>query len=127
MSELPEQRCGDGIATTLACFPAGDYDDAVARWPSLAEDWHDVAHDEYCRRFQRELLRLSGHGVPMRGVAPIPLADYLPWCEEEGVDVLTGEPRCLHPHAQMSFVGSLRERCRASRPRTRPQRFAPDV
>ena len=44
------------------------------------------SHAEYCRRFQSELLRLSAHGVPMRGVAPIRLADYLPWCNEEKVD-----------------------------------------
>lgn len=84
------------IATTLAWFPAGDYEDAIARWPSLADDWRDVPHDEYCRRFQWELLRLSTHGVPMRGVAPLRLADYLPWCVDEGLDPELPESRARY-------------------------------
>jgi len=86
MNDRSRQRVGDDILTCLAWFPADDYDEVLARWPSLAEDWADIRHDEYCRRFQRELLRLAAHGVPMRGVAPIRLAEYLPWCEREGVD-----------------------------------------
>jgi SEC-C motif len=77
---------GRGIATSLAWFSSEDYDEAIARWPSLAEDWADCPHAEYCRRFESELRRLSSHGVPMRGVAPIRLADYVPWCNEEGRD-----------------------------------------
>jgi SEC-C motif len=82
-----ERAVGAGtMVTTLAWFPAGDYEDAVERWPSLAEDWADCRHDEYCRRIQWELLRLSAHGVPMRGVAPIRLADYLRWCDAEKLE-----------------------------------------
>jgi hypothetical protein len=71
---------------SLAWFPTDDYREALTRWPSLAEDWADCPHGEYCRRFQSDLLRFSSHGVPVRGIAPIRLADYLPWCEDERLD-----------------------------------------
>jgi hypothetical protein len=94
MGERPERGIGGrGIATSLAWFPVEDYDEAITRWPSLAEDWADHPHDEYCRRLQWELLRLSNHGVPMRAVAPIRLADYLPWCEREGLDAESSAAR----------------------------------
>jgi len=87
VTQSPERGAGGrGIATSLAWFPAEDYDEAIKRWSSLAEDWADCPHDEYCRRLQAELLRLSSHGVPMRGVAPIRLDDYLPWCNNERLD-----------------------------------------
>jgi hypothetical protein len=35
------------MVTTLAWFPARDYDEAIERWPSLAEEWADCPHDEY--------------------------------------------------------------------------------
>jgi hypothetical protein len=108
MRKFPEQARGEGVATTLAWFPAGDYDDALARWPSLAEDWADVEHDEYCRRFQWELLRLTGYGVPMRGIAPLRLAEYLPWCADEGRDPELPESRA-HYAAELTrrseFIG----------------------
>jgi SEC-C motif len=77
---------GRAIATSLAWFPSEDYDDAIERWPSLAEDWADCPHGEYCRRIQSELLRLSNRGVPMAGVASIRLVDYVPWCDRERID-----------------------------------------
>lgn len=105
MSERSERGVGGGgIATSLAWFPAEDYDEALMRWPSLAEDWADRPHDEYCRRFQWELLRLSSYGVPMRGVAPIRLADYLPWCEKEGLGAGTPAARA-HYAAELTRRG----------------------
>jgi SEC-C motif len=106
MSQVPEQRRGERVATTLAWFPAGDYDDALARWPSLADDWLGVPHEEYCRRFQRELLRLSSYGVPMRGVASIRLTDYLPWCDDEGVDPELPDSRA-HYAAELTRRGEF--------------------
>ena len=96
----------DDVVTTLAWFPAGDYEDALARWPSLAEDWRNVPHDGYCRRFQRELLRLSSHGVPMRGVVSLRLADYLPWCVDEGLDPELPENRA-HYAAELTRRGEF--------------------
>jgi hypothetical protein len=105
MSEFPERARGEGIATTLAWFPAGEYDEAIGRWPSLADDWLGVPHDEYCRRFQRELLRLSRYGVPMRGVASIHLSEYLPWCDDEGFDP---ELPASRAHMPLSSRGEAR-------------------
>ena len=97
MSESADQGAGGGrIATSLAWFPAEDYAEALVRWPSLAEDWADRPHEDYCRRFQWELLRLSSFGVPVHGVAPIRLDDYLPWCEEEGRDPELPATRALY-------------------------------
>ncbi len=97
MSERPGRGVGgNGIATSLAWFPAEDYDEAIARWPSLAEDWVGRPHDEYCRRFQSELLRLSACGVPMRGVAPIRLVDYVPWCKDQRLDPESSTTRAYY-------------------------------
>jgi hypothetical protein len=35
---------------SLAWFPSGDYEEAIQRWPSLAEDWSDVPHGDYSAR-----------------------------------------------------------------------------
>jgi hypothetical protein len=107
VSARRERGAGEGgIATSLAWFPAGDYEEAIARWPSLAEDWEDQSHDEYCRRFQWELLRLSSYGVPMCAVAPIRLADYLTWCEREGLDAETPATRA-HYAAELTRRGEV--------------------
>jgi hypothetical protein len=97
MSERAERGGGGGrIATSLAWFPAEDYAEALVRWSSLAEDWADRPHEDYCRRFQWELLRLSSYGVPIYGVAPIRLDDYLPWCEDAGRDPELPATRALY-------------------------------
>ena len=83
---LPESSPGEEIAVALAWFPAGDYERAIQRWPSLAEDWADVAHPDYCRRIEAHLKWLRAGGAPMRAVAPIELDHYLPWCEERAED-----------------------------------------
>jgi hypothetical protein len=95
---------GGGIATSLAWFPSEDYDEAIERWRSLAEDWADCPHDEYCRRFQSQLLRLSSHGVPMAGVAPIRLADYVHWCKQERLDPESSATRA-HYAAELTRRG----------------------
>lgn len=105
MSDEPERAAARrGIATSLAWFPAEDFDEAIARWPSLAEDWADCLHGEYCRRFQSELVRLSAHGVPMQGVAPIRLADFLPWCMDQRLDPESSATRA-HYAAELTRRG----------------------
>jgi tetratricopeptide (TPR) repeat protein len=38
------------LVVSLAWFPSGEYEEAIRRWRSLAEDWADVAHSDYCVR-----------------------------------------------------------------------------
>ncbi|TMM05573.1 MAG: hypothetical protein E6G10_02360 [Actinobacteria bacterium] len=83
---LRESRPTEEIAVALAWFPAGDYERALERWPSLAEDWADVPHPDYCRRIEGHLKWLRAGGAPVRAVAPIELDSYLPWCEERAED-----------------------------------------
>jgi uncharacterized protein YecA (UPF0149 family) len=53
----------------------------------LAEDWADTPHDAYCRHVERQLREVAEVVAPhMMAVAPLRLAEYLPWCEREGVD-----------------------------------------
>ena len=73
-------------AAGLSYREQGDYERAIQRWPSLAEDWADVAHPDYCRRIEAHLKWLRAGGAPMRAVAPIELDHYLPWCEERAED-----------------------------------------
>lgn len=37
-----------GIVVALSWFPSGEYEQAIQCWPSLAEDWVDVPHSDYC-------------------------------------------------------------------------------
>lgn len=87
-ARAPSTRAVDrrGVVTSLAWFPAGDYEDAIVRWATLAGDWADCAHPDYCRRIQFELLRYSALGLPVRAVAPSRLAEYVPWCEGDDLD-----------------------------------------
>ena len=81
-----EPRGGGGVAVAMAWFPAGEYETAVARWDSLAEDWADVPHAAYCRRMDGHIKWLRAHGVQVQAVAPIVVDEFVKWCEDRGED-----------------------------------------
>jgi len=64
----------------------GDYEEAIQRWPSLAEDWADVPHRDYCARLDGNIKCMRNQGVPIRAVAPIIVDDYVGWCEQHDED-----------------------------------------
>jgi tetratricopeptide (TPR) repeat protein len=76
----------DDVVVSLAWFPSGDYEKAIQRWPSLAEDWADVPHSDYCARLDGNIKWMSSHGMPIRAVAPIVVEDYVAWCAEHDED-----------------------------------------
>jgi tetratricopeptide (TPR) repeat protein len=76
----------EDVVVALAWFPSGEYEDAIRRWPSLAEDWSDVPHSDYCARLDGNIKWMRSHGVAIRAVAPIILEDYLAWCDEHDED-----------------------------------------
>lgn len=80
------ERPPPDLALALAWFPAGEYEAAVARWPSLAEDWADVPHADYCQRMDGHIKWMRRHGVMVRAVAPIVVDDFVAWCDKEGED-----------------------------------------
>jgi hypothetical protein len=75
----------DRLALSLAWFPAEDYARAIEQWPSIAEDWADIPHQDYCHEFERN-LRTYAPLADVMGVAPLRLGEYLAWCESEEVD-----------------------------------------
>lgn len=78
---------GDGeVAVAMAWFPAGEYERAIARWKSLAEDWSGVSHLEYCRRMDGNIKWMRSHGIHVRAVAPIVVDEFVAWCTEQGED-----------------------------------------
>ena len=81
-----EDHDGEEVAVSLAWFPAGEYEEAIRRWPSLAEDWADVPHGEYCARLDGNIKWMRGQGIPIHAVAPIVVEDYLAWCSERDED-----------------------------------------
>ena len=72
----------EDVVVSLAWFPAGEYEEAIQRWPSLAEDWADVAHNDYCARMDGNIKWMRSQGMPIRAIAPIVLEDYSAWCDE---------------------------------------------
>ena len=81
-----ERIAGEDVAVALAWFPAGEYERAISWWPTLAENWAGVAHEDYCRRFDANLKWLRAHGAPVRGVVAIRVASYVAWCGQHGED-----------------------------------------
>jgi len=77
----------------IAWFPASEYEQALAAWPDLAEEWADSAHDGYCRRMESKMRDLTAHGILISGVAPILVDDYLAWCAEHDKDPGQGDSR----------------------------------
>ena len=59
---------------------------AVARPPSLAQNWAGVAHVGYCERMDGHIKWMRGHGVMVRAVAPIVVDDFVAWCDDRGED-----------------------------------------
>ena len=74
------------LVVSLAWFPSGEYEEAVRRWPSLAEDWADVAHSDYCVRLDGNIKWMCSQGMPIRAVAPIVVEDFVAWCAEHDED-----------------------------------------
>lgn len=82
-----DSRSGGGeVAVAIAWFPAGEYEKAIERWPSLAEDWAGVPHRDYCRRMDGHIKWMRVHGIHVRAVAPIVADEFVAWCEERGED-----------------------------------------
>lgn len=81
-----EKQPREEISVSVAWFPAGEYEEAIRRWPSLAEDWAGVAHSEYSARMDGNIKWMRRQGVPIRSVAPIVIEDYVAWCAEHDED-----------------------------------------
>jgi tetratricopeptide (TPR) repeat protein len=80
------------LVVSLTWFPSGEYEEAIRRWPSLAEDWADVPHSDYCTRFDGSIKWMRSQGMPIRAVAPIVIEDFLAWCAEHDEDPEEARP-----------------------------------
>ena len=76
----------EDVAVSIAWFPSGEYEEAIKRWPSLAEDWADVPYGDYCGRLDGNIKWMRSQGVPIRAIAPIVVEDYAAWCAEHDED-----------------------------------------
>jgi tetratricopeptide (TPR) repeat protein len=76
----------DDVAVSIAWFPSGEYEEAIKRWPSLAEDWAGVPHGDYCGRLDGNIKWMRSQGVPIRAIAPIVIEPYAAWCAEHDED-----------------------------------------
>jgi tetratricopeptide (TPR) repeat protein len=77
-------RGGGEIAVAVSWFPAGEYEKAIERWESLAEDWAGVSHPDYCQRMDGHIKWMRAHGIAVRAVAPIVVDEFVAWCAEHG-------------------------------------------
>jgi tetratricopeptide (TPR) repeat protein len=81
-----DAREHEDVAVSLAWFPAGEYEEAIRRWPSLAQEWADVPHSEYCPRLDGSIKWMRSQGVPIRAIVPIVVEAYVAWCAERDED-----------------------------------------
>ena len=80
---------GDPVTLALAWFPAGDYQEALTRWPELTSEGAAKGvkdHAEYNRALQRTLQDYADEGATRLFIAPIRIAPFLAWCAEQGRD-----------------------------------------
>jgi tetratricopeptide (TPR) repeat protein len=84
-STPPSDQNGN-TAIALSWFPHGEYEQAIARWPSLAEDWADTPHADYSRHLDGHIKWMRTNGIRIRAIAPIVVYDFLAWCEEHDKD-----------------------------------------
>lgn len=80
------QDRGGTVAVAVSWFPAGEYEKAIDRWESLAEDWAGVPHADYCRRLDGNIKWMRAHGVQVSAVSPIDVDGFVAWCSEHGKD-----------------------------------------
>lgn len=76
----------DAATLALSWLPRGQYEQAIKRWPSLAEVWAKVGHAEYCCRLEGNIKWMRGNDLPIRAIAPIFLDRFLAWCQEHDED-----------------------------------------
>jgi tetratricopeptide (TPR) repeat protein len=95
----------EDIAVSIAWFPSGEYEEAIMRWPSLAEDWADVPHGDYCGRLDGNIKWMRSQGVPIRAIAPIVVEDYAAWCAEHDED--PEEARAAYAAHRMRDGGAI--------------------
>lgn len=79
---IPPHRASVG----LAWFPDGEYQRALATWPSFAEDYDHGPYADYCARLELLLRDLRAQSVPRLALTPIIVSEYLSWCAEHGED-----------------------------------------
>jgi len=80
------QRPGEAIAVSISWFPAGEYEKAIERWDSLAEDWSGIAHDDYSRRLDGHIKWMRRGGIHVQAVSLIVVDELVTWCAERAED-----------------------------------------
>lgn len=77
---------GPVAAVALAWFPPEHYERALLLWPSLADDWDGVAHDEYSARMDGHARWLGRNGIHIQAMAPLVIEDYLGYCQDHDLE-----------------------------------------
>jgi len=80
----------------LAWFPPSEYEQALATWPSFAEDYEHGPYAAYCARLELLLRNLKAQGVPRLALTPIAIDDYLAWCTEDDRDPEQSDSRASY-------------------------------
>ena len=78
------------LLVAFAWFPAGEYEQALTRWPGLTEPGSSAEggrpHADYCRALQARLTEAADAGATSLRIAPIRIDALMAWCAERGVD-----------------------------------------
>ena len=80
----------------LAWFPAGEYPDALARWPELTAEGAAkgaVDHAAYNLALERTLRGSADAGLTRLAISPIRIPDFLAWCADRDLDPATSPVR----------------------------------
>jgi hypothetical protein len=88
--ELAPEPTGGVGTVAFAWLPAGDYEQAVALLPELAQSDRVAGpdgpppHAQYCRVMQQQFVEFAKAGAPGMVIAPVRVAPFTEWCAERG-------------------------------------------
>lgn len=74
------------LPMSLAWFPATEYERALSLWPSLAEDWSGVPHEEYSARMDGHARWLRAQGARVHAISPLPVDELIAYCQSRDLD-----------------------------------------
>ncbi len=90
----PRPLADQQISWTLAWFAPDQRAAALARWPSLSEDFADAT--AYSRRLEGHLRVIHRETGRRPGIAPLDVDGLADWADREGYDPDTGSSRSLY-------------------------------
>ncbi len=81
-----EARPGGPAVAAMTWVVGEDFEAARESWPDFRDDWDGMTHSVYCRQLEDRAAQMRSAGLFVKAMAPVRLAEYLPWAADRGLD-----------------------------------------